>query len=226
MNFKQCSLTINPLSEGVSISEFDRYFRLIIRGDKRYIEHVQFMLQPYVAYWIKHLKYPTEQAADIQKLILVKDLTYYHKDPLQAIDDYVFQIELFSSLEEELNYMIIKTLLKFKKIYSAATDLAMAKAFAVRYRKVLRDSILRLLRRTIDKKYHVRNIKDKFHIDIHPDYLYLKNMELTEWESYLFELRSHDLDLYQISDICKIQRETFFYEDKELWKKLNKTSRS
>lgn len=51
------------------------------------------------------------------------------------------------------------------------------------------------------------------------DWLLLSNLGLSNWESYIFDMVRNGQTINEISKYCHIPRETFYYEEKEIWKK-------
>lgn len=146
-----------------------------------------------------------------------------------SIDEYLYYLETYTNswrfLKEELQFALY-----------AACDGLKKRAHKYNYKKgsklyylfnlFLRKKLLLLFQ--IDKlkkytyKFNHRIYEPDSYEDLHPDYLAIKNLELTAFENYLCTYYLQDYELNQIKQFSLIDRERYYSTNQRLIKKLKR----
>lgn len=181
---------------------------------KRMSNEYLLMLKPFIQHWIKLLN--QNLPPDIHYATLCNSLEEYG-------GNYIVQkwVEQHSEdLEEELYFVLCSALNKIKYWPPSKNTKQYEYLIALFFRMNLREYIIQTL-----QKYDIVDDNYIYYIpfeDNIPDHLLLKNMTVNIWQNYLFYLITNGFSTLEIANIIKIPRETFYYEEQQIWQQLKK----
>lgn len=184
------------------------------------------LLEPMIDHWHNMLtdkNYPK----DINYLVLCSRIdNYFEQDiALEVLDTFNEAIQVQSELKPFLRLIIFKVFRQFKWFPDFARPQKAEFLLAWKFRERLRYLIIKIVKdfTKLDVQDFATTFNESVIEDEYIDILFLKNMDLTDWEQYLFSLRVNELPVQEIANICGIPRETFYYEERELCRKLKQT---
>lgn len=192
----------------------------IFDGDKSKIPYMLEILEPHLRWWEAMLS-GTASRDNIHYLGLYGIIENRLKhDPTEYIESWVKEINLIDSLYDLLHRTAFRLLLKFKYFPKYARPHAAELVYATLFKRMLSDQVYSLARKRLDTIQFETKFHEEAITDLSPDYLLLDNLKLTQWQRYLMMLRAQGFTPFEIADIMHIPRETFYYEEKEIWQQL------
>lgn len=137
-----------------------------------------------------------------------------------VLENWIEQTTLISSIRDELQTVWLLTIKRMRYFPWLAkpkmAEYVIARQFIFRMQDHIDGNSKRRIETVpLESKHDVESYEDS-----HPDYLLLKNSKLSDWELYLLTLTIEGLAVLDIANTCHIPRETFYYEEKKIWKKL------
>lgn len=211
----------------VSETEFVEEWKACWKDMERDTTHLFDMVWPYFSY-LKSMFLDTAMDKDVTYLSLCNLLAFDFTDPLTAISDWIMVVGE-ENLEQQLAFLFLKRLRKVEWKPVAKTVPRIAEyAIARDFKYEIRRDVVRHLKKGKSKiMLHTVPIEEEHHPlveDTHADYLLIKNISSSFWQTYLFNFILNGYNALEIADISKIPRETFYYEDKKAWHNLRKNS--
>lgn len=179
------------------------------------------LLQPLTNYWQDLL---TTQSAKRDSLDWAS-LVFILDSNAEDIDELLSILESYTNswqdLKQELIYALWQALyFMSKKKLDYLSTAARVIDFLNRYYKY---RIINLLLNT--KKITSKTIMDIEESDsgCYPDFMFIDNFKLTNFERYLILMKFLGLSSKAISEYCKIDRERYYYLEKFLWLQIEQT---
>lgn len=206
--YKQLSPNIHALHLDVPNSEFLVTWEKAILSKNKDIDHLVSILRPYVLHWVALLT--KTKPPDIQLVTL-----YQYLEASDKLDNLQIWLDSVDNLESELLFVLIETISKFKFFPKEASGIKAEYVFALAF-------IRRLKLHLFKASGHHFEILEAHYEDDYPDYFIIKNITSNPWDAYLFLLIASGFNSVEIAEICKIPRETFYYEEQNIWHQLKK----
>lgn len=208
---------IHALHLTVDTREFMKEWKACIQDKQHDMEQLVKILEPYIVHWYKLLTDHT-YPRDIQIATLYSSLDKYDYGGLDTVNMWVSQVE---SLKAELRYIACEVIRSTQYYPTAAKPIMAEYVFALLFRNYLKDHIKRELDLDPIVITDDESILDSQIIEYgSPDIVLLDNATSSRWERYLLYLISNGFSTLEISNIVKLPRETFYYEEKHLWETL------
>jgi hypothetical protein len=200
----------------VTSKEFTREWEACWKDQSRDITYLTSIATPLIDHWEALLTKP-EYPRDIGFISLCALLDNTNMDSaLQIVSSWVHWAEQLTSVREELEILFIEHIRK-ARYYPRLARPVMAEYVIARDFKSRLVSKIKLHRHPDFE--HDTHSPDTILCIVpeYPDYLMLKNLGLSNWESYLLKMMKERYSVLEISKLNRIPRETQYYEEKEIW---------
>lgn len=221
LRYQYLNTNVRPLPFKVTSKEFTQEWRACWEDKERDIGQLLEMAEPVITHWTNLLSNPN-YPKDINYISLcgLLDATFGDFKSPQVIKFYCEQLELISSVKEELQLIFIRHLRKANYFPAKASWRKAEYVISLDYKSRIKNAITKQINHSIDIRTLEYSFEPDSYVDEHADYLLIKNLDLTPWEKYLFSLAQYDATTLSMARMHHIPRETFYYEEKELWRKL------
>jgi hypothetical protein len=172
--------------------------------------------------WFKHWKYLLKQP-EYEKDVVYVSMCHKLNSPTipghELIKYWIHYVEkeLGMDLIEELQITFLEFLRSLRYWPPVANPIVMELVVANGFKHALIRKI---------KSVRTLNIKamppaELVEEPIHPDYLFIRNLNLTAWERYLIEITFDEHSSRDRADLAVIARKTFEVEEKQLWNRVS-----
>lgn len=207
---------IRALHLRIPSEEFMIEWKECVDNKKRDLTKILTMLEPYVEHWFNLLT-DEEYPRDIQLATLYQRLV--ERD---GLDFYLVRLWAASiDLKNELRYIAIETLRSTAYYPSYARPQGAEYVFAFLYKDILRRQIKRQLHLEEVVFTDDETILDSESIEpTEPDSMLWQQLPTDRWNKYLLYLIINGFTTLEIANIIHLPRETFYYEDKDLWEQI------
>lgn len=223
MSYKFCSTNIRPMPLEVSSEVFADEWHKCWEDKESDLTTLFLMVKPLLLHWERMFTIPTYNK-DIQYIALCKYLA--PNDPDEAITklaQWVEWAENTTSVLEELEFIFMRRIRSMGYYPKFAKPISVEYVIVTDFRYAVNAAIRSVLSIAVHEIDYAKNscISPGLLIEYDlPDYLLLKNLSFSKWESYLFYLVLEGYSSYEISRITRIPRETYYYEEKQIWQCL------
>ena len=211
--YKAFDLKSDPIPLNVDPKTFRAEFLRCIKDNKSDLTLLRQYMQPFMNMWIQQFQQP-EAPRSFGYVLLILNLYAAVEDPFKQIEIWKQEVP---DIQAELDFVFVRLVRKFNKI--VLDDFHVKRVISLYFKGLLRREILKA-RPTVDKRYLELSYEDEGYEPSYPDHFFIKHLNLSPWEHYMFLLESQGYSLFDIRDFSKIPRETFYYEEKGLWKLL------
>jgi len=180
------------------------------------------MMKPVFIHWEKKLL-SLDLSDDINYLTLCKLISLNLDEALKHINIWIEWAVNTSSIQEELEYIFIQRMRKFKYKPALAKpgmiEYIVARDFKLGIHHHMR-SINRLATR--DALFTAESLEDYDIIDEvdFPDFFLLETIKGNDWNSYLFHMIANGYTSTERSQIVKIHRRNLYKEEQQIWQLL------
>ena len=177
------------------------------------------MMKPVFIHWENKLLL-LDLSDDINYLTLCKLISIDLEEALSHINTWIEWAQNTSSIREELEYIFIQRMRKFKYkpalARPAMIEYIVARDFKLGIHHHMR-SINRLVNR--DALFSAEGLENNDIIDEvdFPDFFLLDTIKQNNWDSYLFHLIKNGYTSTERSQIVKIHRRNLFKEEQQIW---------
>ena len=217
--YKKVSTSTRPLPLKINSEEFAKEWLKCVSNKSADLSSLLEMMHPVFDTWKKQILFK-ENIDEINFTTLCRLLSSKPNKALEKIDLWANWVENNSSIINELQYIFLERIRKFKYKPTSAkpimVEYIVARDFKLGIYHHMR-KILRLINRDA-----IYNLEDKYDFEIAitfktPDYLLLKNIGLTPWQSYLFYLLKQGYSSTARSKLTKLHRRNLHKEEKQIW---------
>lgn len=223
--YKVLPTNTRPMQLEVTSEEFALEFKAVLSSPDSDISKLLEISQPHLDKWEEQLNGNIIEK-DIGYITLCRLLSPGCSDKaLEMVKCWVAWAKSSSSIKEELQYLFLQRIRKFRYHPSLArpvmVEYIVARDFKLGlrhfilyvYRKQARDALCRADRTdTIDISY-----TEEF-----PDYLLIDSMALNKWQSYIFHLIVSGDTSINRAKLAHYKRRNLYREEQKIWQLLNK----
>lgn len=213
--YKTYPTKIHALHLKCKPEEFVSEWKACNTDRKRDLTHILVLLDPFLKHW-KKLLTRTDYPRDIQIATLYRTLDGENYAGIEIVQSWVERAE---DLYKELQYLAIE-LVRGSYFPNAARPIMAEYVFAYLFRSNLKGQIYRDLDIDLVEITDNELILDTEVDPAVPDILLLKHCCQQPWERYLLYLICNGFSTLEIASIVKLPRETFYYEERDLWQQL------
>jgi hypothetical protein len=218
--YRLCSVTQRPLPLAVSDEVFINEWRLCREDKARDASTLFGMIKPFLIEWRQNLD-DTAPEKNIHYIGLLQLLEAKGYNPVKAIDMWVQRARRLSSIDDELSLIFCEQLRKMKFVPHTDRFELCEWVIAMNFKYRLQTKIQVAVAKGVDAEPQGLTFESTETVeDIHPDYLLWKNTGFSVWQQYMFLLHEYEETALSISKLCHIPRETFYYEEIEIWQRL------
>lgn len=215
---KYFNTAIDPMPPGMDFSAFITEWKRCKAGEGDEGK-VLLLGAPLLNHWERMLR-DVSLEKDINFATLYNQLSPLG-DPREVIDAWVGHHDRTSSLTEELQLQLFELLRRLKHLQTARPERVIAFTYKSRLYTLIKNYALK---ERVRARNGTPDGEPYTELD-HPDWIYLRHFDkqLTRWERYLF---SHLIDCKSTNQMAVdigLPRETFYYEERDLWNKLLKS---
>lgn len=177
--------------------------------------------RPFIDNWEKQLL----QAAspDFHYQTLHMRLEGQGEDPEEAIQDWIRDVNLGSSILEELELLYVKLARTNKWFPKQASSHNTAYLFAYMFKGYLQREILNSIDPLVDSLRTVSIEECVLFEDCHPDYLLIKALQLDQWDSYLLTMIRQGYDRTSMAELTHLPEHLIRLERTAIWNRISTT---
>ena len=216
--YKTLPTNRRPLPLKVESSIFANTWKACIADKQSDLTYVLCMMEPVFVHWEKLLK-AKDLKEDINFLTLCRMLDPDPSVALSKIKKWVAWAESSSSVKEELIYIFIERMRKFKYTPSNASDRMVEYVVAKDFKRGLHHHVRAINRlKARDALFYSETFDENdFGINtVFPDFYVLNIIKSNTWNSYLFHLISEGYSTVERSELTKLHRRNLYKEEKKL----------
>lgn len=218
--YRNLPTNVRPMPLQVTSDEFVEEWFTCWKNPEADMSKLLHISKPWVNHWIQMLDNP-EYPKDINYISLCALLSHSSEEALRMIDTWKKQTKSLVSLEDELTYLFVVHVRTANYFPTRASRAVIAEYVIARdFKHCLKKNIKRVASRGVDS-FDTECKLDTNETD--PECILISKMGLSRWENYLLELLKTGASALDISKTTHIPRETFYYEEKDLWHKLRET---
>lgn len=213
---------VRPMKLDVTSEEFVSEWGRCILNKKSDITTLLEIVDPFIKNWEKLLRERNDQK-DISYVTLQKLLSKDKEHSLVMIDSWIQWADSTSTVENELLYLFIERVRRFKYYPSLAQPGMVEYVIARDYKLSLKHFIKRihnlknrdaLLTAVYGSNY------DEAVIQEYPDPFILNKDKLTAWHLYLLNLIVSNYNTVERSELTHIHRRNLYIEERTIWDSL------
>lgn len=209
----------------VTSEEYAQEFKLAVASADSDITKLLEVSQPYLDQWEQQLTH-VDTEKELNYIILCRLLS--PKEPekaLEMIAAWVKWAETSSSVKEELQYLFLQRIRRFKYSPTLARpvtiEYVIARDFKYGLHHFISYAYAKRQRDALDRAESTDTIELSY-VPTIPDYLLMNNMKLNRWQSYLFQLMLDRDTSTSRAKLSHYKRSNLFHEEKKIWQLLNK----
>jgi hypothetical protein len=177
------------------------------------------IMEPFFKQW-EHMLTDPGSEKDINFISLCHLLESQGVNPTAAMEEWIHYADNTTSIREELVMLFLTQMSKMRYYPTKASSRMVEYVLARDFKQRLCKEILKASRHPIDmpvKEVIFTSIPTP---SLEKDILLIKHLGLTDWQWYLLELLRQGKSSLEIAKITHIPRETFYYEEREIWQRL------
>lgn len=218
-------VNVRPMPLKVSSEVFTNEWERCWRDEGSDLTKLHRMVRPFLLHWEAMLTRP-EYPKDINYVTLCRLVSPDSVErALNLIDSWVRAATQSSSVYEELEMLFVERVRTLNYFPGFAKPLMAEFVIARDYKLALRHKIVAILTQAGAEITYGMDPQDPSLIPTShpfPDTLLVKNLDLDPWESYLLELVRRGCALKDMEALTHIPTEHIFYEEKAIWRKLER----
>jgi len=217
--YKKVSTSTRPLPLKITSEDFAEEWLKCVSNKSADLSKLLEMMHPVFDTWRKQILLK-EGIDEINFTTLCRLLSLKPSKALEKIDLWANWVENNSSIINELQYIFLERIRKFKYKPSSAKPIMIEYIVARDFKLGIYHHMRKILR--LINRDAIYNLEDKYDFEIAitfktPDYLLLKNIGLTPWQSYLFYLLKQGYSSTARSKLTKLHRRNLHKEEKQIW---------
>lgn len=197
----------------VEASIFMRELEECTKDSRRDLSHIIHMLEPFLTHWKSLLTNPA-YPRDIQISALTQCLSTEDHEGSELIKVWIEQVV---DLDSEMKYILCETIRSIKYYPHNARPIIVEYIVALFFRNHLKSQIENELELDLISLAHSMEAESTASISVNS---FFTQVPETRWDRYLLYLVANGFTACEISTIVKLPRETFYYEERNLWQKL------
>lgn len=223
--YKVLPTNTRPMQLEVTSEEFALEFKTALSSPDSDVTKLLEISQPHLDKWEQQLTgYTTEK--DIGYVTLCRLLSPDSSNKaLEMVKCWVMWAKSSSSIREELQYLFLQRIRKFKYHPSLARPVMVEYIVARDFKLGLRHFILYVYRKQgRDALFRADQTDtiDILYAEEPPDYLLLENTGLNQWQSYLLHLIVSGDNSITRAKLAHYKRRNLYREEQKIWQLLNK----
>ena len=216
--YKTLPTNRRPLPLKVESSTFGDLWKSCILDKQSDLTTILQMMEPVFNHWEMLLR-TKDFNQDINLLTLCRMLDPDPSEAISKIESWVLWADSSSSVIEELIYIFIERIRKFRYTPSSASDKMIEYIVAKDFKRGLYHHIRAINRlKTRDALFYSETFDENdFAINtVFPDFYVLNIIKSNNWKSYLFHLISQGYSTTERSELTKLHRRNLYKEEKKL----------
>lgn len=210
-------VNIHALHLNCTPEEFGKEWRECTLDHERDLTLAITMLEPFLQHWISLLtdyEYPKDTQIQALCNALNQDVDYAGMSRARK------WAKTRDDLYSELAYAAVRLLRRRDYFPSHAKGTKIEYVFAFFYRQELYTHIIHAHHRPLEYTDDDKLLCSEAVDPIEEDVLLLKHCVKSRWQKYLLYLLYNGFSALEIAEITRLPRETFYYEELELWDKI------
>jgi len=217
--YKKVSTSTRPLPLEVDSKIFAQEWLKCISNKSANLTNLLEMMQPVFNTWKTQI-IQKENINEINFVTLCRLLSPKPNEALEKINSWAEWVDDNSTIINELQYIFIERIRKFKHKPTSAKPIMIEYIVARDFKLGIYHHIRKILR--LINRDAIYSLEDKYDFEIAvtfkiPDYLLLHNIGLTPWQSYLFYLLKQGYSSTARSKLTKLHRRNLHKEEKQIW---------
>lgn len=225
--YKKLPTNTRPLALEMPSKEFVKIWTSCIEDKKSDLTELLKAMNPVFDRWVKLFTSELHED-DINYLTLCKLISPDSDEAKKSLSIWLQYIEVNSDLKSELQYIFIERMRKFRYIPTLASNKMIEYIIAKDFKLGIHHHVRYILRLVSREALYHADIDTTIEIGISeevPDYFLLKriNLDLTQWQSYLFFMIQQGYSSVKRSELTRIHRRNLYNEEQKIWHLIKQT---
>jgi len=217
--YKTLPTNIRPMSLEVSSEIFVSEWGRCIADKKSDTTELMKMIKPFVADWETQLRQQAQET-NLHYTTLCKLLSKSIPESLSMVRCWVSWAESTSSIENELTYLFLERVRRFKYYPTLAKPTMVEYVIARDYKLGLNHFIRNVWKRHNRDAHLTAEYGVDYDIEIeyaYPDPFLFNKTHLNQWQVYLLNLMLTNYNTTERSDLTHMHRRNLHVEEKNIW---------